>query len=113
MNGDQKWGSSRMRNAKAASPIEPTQQALGNPTVRAAYDSSMKAAREAYLSGTDPTNGAVFSIQMPTPDRSNYVFKNGKSQGVPLSTQSGPCNNTFTRGQVPSRTAWLNTYWDK
>ena len=109
MNGDQKWGSSRMRNAKTASPIEPTQQALGNPTVRAAYDSSMKAAREAYLSGTDPTNGAVFSIQNPTPDRSNYVFQGGRPGGVPISTHSGPYNNAFPNRRVPSRSAWLNT----
>jgi hypothetical protein len=30
-----------------------------------------------------------------------------------ISTQSGPYNNTYTAGQVPSRTAWLNTYWNK
>jgi hypothetical protein len=64
MNGDQKWGSSRMRNAKTASPIEPTQQALGNPTVRAAYDSSMKAAREAYLSGTDQLTVQFFPFRI-------------------------------------------------
>jgi hypothetical protein len=95
MNGAQKWGSSRMRNAKTASPIEPTQQALGNPTVRAAYESSMKAAREAYLSRTDPTNSAVFSIQNPTPNRANYVFQGGGPDGVSISTQSGPTTTPF------------------
>jgi len=113
MNADQKWGAERMRNAKTALPIEASEKALSNPTVRAAYDSSMKGAREAYLNGNDPTNGAVFSIQKPTPDRSNYVFQKGRPQGVPLSTHSGPYNNTYTKGQVPSSTAWLNTYWDK
>jgi hypothetical protein len=113
MNADQKWGSSRMRNAKTASPIEPSQQALGNPAVRAAYDSSMKAAREAYLSGTDSTTGAVFSIQNPTADRSNYVFQGGRPEGAPIGTQSGPYNNSFPNRRVPSHTAWLNTYFDR
>jgi len=112
-NADQKYGADRQRLARTASPIEASAEALRNPAVRAAYDSSMKAAREAYLSGTDPTNGAVFSIQQTTPDRSNYVFQNGRPQGVPISTQSGPYNNSFPNKRVPSRTAWLNTYWDK
>src|SRR6266704_5396737 len=55
-NADQKYGADRQRLARTASPIEPSAEALRNPAVRAAYDSSMKAAREAYLSGTDPTN---------------------------------------------------------
>lgn len=88
MNADQKYRADRQRLAGTASPIEPSPNTLRNPTVRAAYDSSMKAAREAYLSGTDPTNGAVFSIQQPTPSRSNYVFHNGRPEGVPISTQS-------------------------
>lgn len=113
MNGDQKWGAGRMRNAKTAQPIEPSAQALNNADARAAYESSMKTAREAYLGWKDPTNGAVFSIQKPTPDRSNHKFPRGKPEGVPISTQSGPYNNSYTKGQVPSRTAWLNTYLDQ
>jgi hypothetical protein len=113
INADQKWGAERMKMASAALPIEPSEKALSNPAVRTAYNSSMKAAREAYLSGSDPTSGAVFSIQKPTPDRSNHKFPNGRPQGVPISTQSGPYNNRYTTGQVPSNTAWLNTYWDK
>jgi len=113
INADQKWGADRMTWAKTARPIEPSENALRNPTVRAVYDSSMKAAREAYLSGTDPTNGAVFAIQMTDPGRSNYKFEGGRPQGVPISTQSGPYNNSFPNKRVPSRTAWLNTYWDR
>jgi hypothetical protein len=109
MNADQKWGAARMHNASTALPIEPSQKALSNPAVRTAYDS----AREAYLSGSDPTNGAVFSIQKPTADRSNQKFPRGTPEGVPISTQSGPYNNSFPNKKVPSRTAWLNTYWDK
>jgi len=112
MNADQKWGAARMHNASTALPIEPSQKALSNPAVRTAYNSSMRAAREAYLSGSDPTNGAVFSIQKPTSDRSNHTFTNGKREGVPISTQSGPYHNSFpNKKNMPSSTAWLNTYW--
>ncbi len=113
LNADQKYGADRQRLAGTASAIEPSDNALRNPAVRAAYDSSMKAARETYLSGNDPTNGAVFSVQLPSPDRSNYAFHNGRPQGVPISTQSGPYNNSYPNKRVPSKTAWLNTYWDK
>jgi hypothetical protein len=112
LNADRKYGADRQRLAGTASAIEPSDNALRSPAVRAAYDSSMKAARETYLSGNDP-NGAVFSIQLPISDRSNYVFHNGRPQGVPISTQSGPYNNSYPNERVPSRTAWLNTYWDK
>jgi len=67
----------------------------------------------AYLSGTDPTGGAIHLYQAGTPTRSNLKFANGDPQGVPLSTQSGPCNNSYTKGQVSSGTAWLNTYHEK
>lgn len=113
LNGYNKWGADRQKNASTASPIEPSDQELRDPATRTAYQSSMKAAREAYLGWKDPTNGAVFSIQNPTPDRSNHVFRGGRPGGVPISTHSGPYNNNFTEGQVPSRTVWLNTYWDK
>ena len=82
-------------------------------TVRAAYESSMQAAREALLSGSDQTNGAVFFYLAGTPDRSNLRYSGGRPQGVPLSTQSGPYNNSYTGRDVKSRSAWLNTYWDK
>ena len=113
LNADQKYGTDRQRLAGTASAIEPSDKALRSSTVRSAYDSSMKAAREAYLGGNDQTNGAIFSIQLPSADRSNYVFHKGKPQGVPISTQSGPYNNSYPNQRVPSRTAWLNTYWDK
>jgi len=59
INADQKWGAQRQKWASTALPIEPSENALRNPTVRTAYESSMKAAREGFLSGADPTNGAV------------------------------------------------------
>ena len=113
MNAEEKWGGNRDQHASTAPPIEPSDKALENPQVRAAYDSSMKAAREAYLSGTDPTHGAVYAIQLRSRDRSNYVFGKQKPEGVPLSTQSGPYDNSYPNHRVPSISAWLNTYWDK
>jgi len=113
VNADEKWGAQRIRYAKTHGPVEPSENALRNPAVRAAYDSSMNAEREAYLSGTDPTSGAVFTQQLDSPTRSNFRFRGGRPQGVPISTQSGPYNNSYMGEQVGSRTAWLNTYWDR
>jgi len=109
MNGDEKWGPDRQKHASTAGPIEPSTDALKNPQVRSAYDSSMKAAREAYLSGSDPTNGALYSIQRKIPDRSNYHFANGNPQGVKLHTQSGPYSNAFPNERVPSSKAWTGS----
>jgi hypothetical protein len=115
INADEKWGFDRPRYASTHGAIEPSDSALQNPTVRAAYDSSMKAAREAFLSGTDPTNGAVHAIQLKDKSRANYVFpgRGARPEGVPISTQSGPYNNSYTGGKMPSRIAWLNTYMEK
>jgi hypothetical protein len=90
--------------------VEPSDEALRNPTVRAAYDSSLRAAREAYLSGHDATHGATH-LRIPTkPDRSNWKFQGGTPEGLTLSTQSGPYDNSYTGGDVPSHIAWINTY---
>jgi len=86
-------------------PDEPPASALRNPEVHAAYDSSLRAAREAYLSGHDPTNGAIYLNTRPTPDRS---IRDGR---YAMSTQSGPYNNSFVRGDQKSHTVWLNTYY--
>jgi hypothetical protein len=111
INGDKKWGADRQKWASTALPIEPSAQALHDPAVRAAYQSSMKAAREAFLGWSDSTNGAVFLNQRPTADRSNRKFPGGLPEGVPLSTQSGPYDNSYTKGKVKSGAVWLNTYW--
>ncbi len=96
------------RNAVHA-PVEPSGKALRNPEERAAYESSMHAAREAYLSGHDPTNGATNFRLHPTPNRSNWKFPKGTPEGLTLSTQSGPNDNSFL-GDVKSHTAWVDTY---
>jgi hypothetical protein len=90
------------------SPIEPRD--LRNPEEHAAYESSLHAAREAYLSGHDPTQGAThFSIEV-TPSRANKIYPRGTAKGVAISTQSGPYYNSYLERDVKSHTAWLNTY---
>ncbi len=104
INGAEKWGADRMKHASTALPIEPSEKQKRDPATHAAYESSMKAAREAYLSGHDPTNGALHFNIRATPERSNWKGRH------PISTQSGPYNNSFVAGDFPSHTAWLNTY---
>ena len=111
INADQKFGAARRRHARTALPIEPSENSLRNPAVRTAYESSMTAAREAYLSGSDPTNSAVFLNQRKDASRANRIMSEDNPRGVPLSTQSGPYINSYPNEQVPSRTAWLNTYY--
>ena len=95
-----------------AEPIEPSAEALRNPAVRKAYNSSVAAAERAYLNLVDPTQGAGhFNIRTDA-GRSNLRFEGGTREGVRIRTQSGPYNNSFLGGDVPSRTAWLNTYED-
>ena len=92
-------------------PVQPSISALDNPEERAAYESSMNAAREAYLSGHDPTNGATHLNLDVTPTRANHVYSRGTPNGVPISTQSGPYRNSFPNKSVPSHIAWVNTYF--
>jgi len=105
INGAEKWGRNRMKHASTALPIEPSEKEKRDPATHAAYESSMKAAREAYLSGRDPTNGAVHFNIRPTSERFDWKGR------FPISTQSGPYNNSFVKGDVKSHTAWMNTYF--
>ena len=89
-------------------PIEPSDQVKGEE--HAAYESSLRAAREAYLSGHDPTDGATHFNMRPRPDRSNWKFKNGTPEGLSVSTLSGPYDNSFPNKNVPAHTTWVNTY---
>jgi hypothetical protein len=52
MNGDEQFG--RKRPATAP-PEEPSRKALDDPRTKTAYESSLAAARQAYLSPDDPT----------------------------------------------------------
>lgn len=104
INGADRWGRDRMKYASTALPIEPSGTDMRNPVTRAAYESSMKAAREAYLSGHDPTNGATHFNIRGTSERSDWKGR------FPISTQSGPYNNSFPNKGFPSLKAWINTY---
>jgi len=91
-------------------PMELEDKARQPRDVREAYESSMRAARDAYLSGHDPTGGATHFNMRPRPDRSNFKFVNGTPEGLELSTQSGPYDNLFPNRNAPRHTTWLNTY---
>jgi hypothetical protein len=110
INADERWGADRQKNAGTMLPTEPSPEALRNPTMRAAYESSMKAAREAFLSGVDPTRGAAHMNSRGNASRANWLPQDMDPPGKPLHTQSGPYNNSYTRGDTPSRSVWLNTY---
>lgn len=73
---------------KVHDPVKPSDKVLDNPKERAAYDSSMHAAREAYLNGHDPTNGATYFFLAKTPSRANQVYSSKNKVGVAISTQS-------------------------
>ncbi len=91
-------------------PIEPSEKLKRNPEEHAAYESSKQAAREAYLGGHDPTNGAIYFNLNKTPARDNKVYQRGSARGVPISTLSGPYHNSFPTKAVPSL-AWVGTYF--
>jgi hypothetical protein len=108
INGAEEAHRRNEKPPKVHGPIEPHD--LGNLEERAAYESSLSAAREAYLSGHDPTQGAThFSIAV-TPSRANKIYEGGTRAGVPISTQSGPYYNSYLGRDVKSHRAWLNTY---
>jgi len=92
-------------------PVQPSEKVLRSPDERAAYESSLRAAREGYLSGHDPTNGATHFNMRPRPDRSNWKFPNGTSEGLTMSTHSGPYDNSLPNRNAPAHTTWLNTYF--
>src|SRR5712692_2820591 len=54
-------------------PVQPPKDLLRNPEEHAAYESSLRAAREAYLSGHDPTQGATHFSTEVNPSRANKI----------------------------------------
>ena len=110
INADDKFGAKRVHLAPTASPIEPSSARLQDPRTREAYGLSLTAARNAYLSLNDPTHGATNFRFRPDPDRSNMKFRHGTPEGLPLKTQSGPFNNSYTKHDVRSRQVWVDTY---
>jgi hypothetical protein len=113
LNGYEKWGADRQKHASTASPIEPSAQELRDPSIQTAYQSSMKAAREAYLGWKDPTNGALHLNARIDPGQYPWKPKGMKGPGMTIKTHSGPYNNSYTKGDTPSSVIFLNTYEDK
>lgn len=103
INADNEFGAKRGQLASTASPIEPSARELRNPSTKAAYDTSLMAARNAFLSANDPTQGATHFNMRRNSDRSNF-------EGYKIKTQSGPFNNSYPTKQLPSRGIYVNTY---
>lgn len=112
VNGDQKWGFDRQKHASTALPIEASPQELRDRATQAAYQSSMKAAREAYLGWQDPTHGALHLNARTDPGQYNWKPRGMTGPGKRIKTHSGPYNNSYTKGDTPSSAVWLNTYED-
>ena len=110
MNADLKLGKAR---PSTAPPHQPSAKALENSGTRQAYNSSLAAAREAYLSASDPTQGATNFKFLTNADRSNVKYKHGTPEGLPISTQSGPFYNSFQGHDVHSDQVYINTYGKK
>ena len=110
INGDTQFGRHRPATAR---PIEPPAKILADPRTRKAYDSSLTAARQAYLSANDPTHGATHLNMRPNAGRSSFRPGGPHGPEFTIRTQSGPFNNSFpTRGKngLPSRGVYVNTY---
>ena len=107
INGDEQHGKNR---PSTAHPIEPSEKALRDARTKVAYDSSLKAAREAYLTTSDPTRGATHMKFLPSADRSDQKFNRNSSKKLPLKTQSGPFNNSYLKHDVQSGQVYVNTY---
>lgn len=110
INGDSQLGKKRPETALA---VEPAANAMRDPRTRAAYESSLKAARVAYLDPTDPTHGATHLNLRRNADRSNFESGGPHDPGFRIRTQSGPFDNSYpTPGKrgLPSTGIYVNTY---
>jgi hypothetical protein len=110
INADSELGRNR---PPTAHPIEPTPKAMKNAQTRQAYDSSLAAARQAYLASNGPSHGAINFNLRPDASRSNFRPDKAPPPGKKIKTQSGPFNNSYpTRGKngLPSRGIYVNTY---
>jgi len=99
LNGDQRFGNRRPVTAPTTARVPRGEQGT--------YDQCLNAATRARAdrrSGIDPTNGAT-----------NFNFRNDASQTpfqgqLPLSTQVGPLDNSFTGGGLNRTNVYANTY---
>jgi hypothetical protein len=56
-----------------------------------------------------PTPGQTFSAVSVSADQTNWKFKDGASEGIPMTTHSGPFNNSDLK-RVPSPQVYMNIY---
>jgi hypothetical protein len=56
-----------------------------------------------------PTRGQTFSAISVSADQSNWKFKDGASEGIPMTAHAGPFSNSDLK-KVPSRLVYMNTY---
>jgi RHS repeat-associated protein len=98
INGDRRLGNKR--------PVTASTTARVPKTERATYDSAVQAvatARAEQAAGHDPTGGAInFNL------RGNA--STGPFYGIPMSTQTGPLNNSFPTRELPGSGVYVNTY---
>jgi len=98
INGDEALGDNRPITAPTTANVPPAEQ----QTYQACQD-AVTTARNQQANGTDPTNGAM-----------NFNFRNSDSTapffGLPLQTQVGPLNNSYTGGGLNNTGVYSNTY---
>jgi hypothetical protein len=56
-----------------------------------------------------PTDGMTFAAVSVSGNQSNWKFRDGVLEGIPLKTHSGPFNNSDLK-RVPSPQVYMNTY---
>lgn len=100
INGDETWGADRARYARTASTV--AKPAEAERETYAAMAAAVAKAREQRAQGIDPTDGAVHFRFTTEPDRSSFGGRSLKAQL--------PVHNSFTQGDVPSSSAFVNIY---
>lgn len=100
MNADETWGTDRGRDAKSA-PTSANPPKVELPTYQSSID-AVASARAQRLKGVDPTSGALNFRFTTTPTREPFVNRSLKAQL--------PVHNSYTMGDVPSASAYVNVY---
>jgi RHS repeat-associated protein len=98
INGDTALGTNRPATASTTSNVPQCEQATYNSIL-----SDVAAVRNEIQNSIDPTNGAM-----------NFNFRNTNStsnfQNLPIQTQVGPLNNSYTGGGLNPTGVYANTY---
>jgi hypothetical protein len=102
MNADETYGPDRIKYAKSGQPV-----ATIPPAEEAGFrrmQDALAVAKAQRAQGFDPTGGALHFGFQTSDTRAPWLGE------FPIHTQVGPLHNSFTYGDVPSSTAWANTY---